>query len=261
MRNGPDPAPDGARRRGDSRPGPVSADAGCLPQPARGRTSRWSDRTCCSWTATCGRSIWRSFALVTIPFRAFQHLLTLRGRDRLLAVCPQSPDRRRSPDRRPLRPVARRSRQHANRPGDGRRTGVLDADGRKVIRRFKVVARDRAAQVNQLELIYDVTHPGGRQERLIHAFPMRYVFRYEAEHLLARCGFDLLHVYGEWDKRPFGSTYPGELICVARRQLLQAAGPCDDRGRAVRPHQSRCPRLAAAGCLLPDAFRLCASAS
>jgi hypothetical protein len=44
---------------------------------------------------------------------------------------------------------------------------------------------------------------------------MRYLFRYEVEHLLARAGFSVEHVYGGYDKRPFGATYPGELIVVA----------------------------------------------
>ena len=46
---------------------------------------------------------------------------------------------------------------------------------------------------------------------------MRYLFRYEAEHLLARCGFAVEALYADYDKSPYGSKYPGELIFVARR--------------------------------------------
>jgi hypothetical protein len=46
---------------------------------------------------------------------------------------------------------------------------------------------------------------------------MRFLYRYEAEHLLARCGFTLEHVYADFDRRPYGSEYPGELILLARR--------------------------------------------
>jgi hypothetical protein len=46
---------------------------------------------------------------------------------------------------------------------------------------------------------------------------MRYLFRFEAEHLLARCGFDVEHVYADYDKTPYGSKYPGELIFVAKK--------------------------------------------
>ena len=45
---------------------------------------------------------------------------------------------------------------------------------------------------------------------------MRYLFRFEAEHLLARAGFVVEQVYADYDKSAYGSQYPGELICVAR---------------------------------------------
>jgi hypothetical protein len=72
------------------------------------------------------------------------------------------------------------------------------------------------------ELIYYVTYPDGRQERLVHRFPMRYLFRFEVEHLLARCGFALEAVYSDYDRSPDGSKYPGELICVARKMRGRA---------------------------------------
>ena len=54
-----------------------------------------------------------------------------------------------------------------------------------------------------------------REERLVHAFALRYLFRFEAEHLLARAGFAVEHLYGGYDRSPYGSTYPGELIFIA----------------------------------------------
>jgi hypothetical protein len=91
-------------------------------------------------------------------------------------------------------------------------------DGRRVIRRHKTVAQDRFNQVNRYELIYYVTHPDGREERLVHAFDMRYLFRFEAEHLLVRAGFEVEHVYAGHDKSEYGSKYPGELIFVAEER-------------------------------------------
>jgi len=61
-----------------------------------------------------------------------------------------------------------------------------------------------------------VTHPDGRQERLVHRLQMRCIFRFEAEHLLARAGFTVDHVYADFDRSAYGSQYPGELIFVAR---------------------------------------------
>jgi len=45
---------------------------------------------------------------------------------------------------------------------------------------------------------------------------MRYLFRFEAEHLLVRSGFEVEAVYADFDKSPYGSEYPGELIFVAK---------------------------------------------
>jgi hypothetical protein len=84
------------------------------------------------------------------------------------------------------------------------------ADGRRVVRRHRVIGRDWFNQIVDSELIYDVTYPHGREERFVHRFPVRYLFRFEAEHLLARCGFEVEDVYADHDKSPFGSTYPGE---------------------------------------------------
>jgi hypothetical protein len=90
-------------------------------------------------------------------------------------------------------------------------------DGRRVARSFRIVSADRFAQVNQVELIYDVTHTNGRHERAVHSFPMRYLFRFEAEHLLALAGFAVERLYADFDRSPFGSTYPGDLVFIARK--------------------------------------------
>jgi hypothetical protein len=47
---------------------------------------------------------------------------------------------------------------------------------------------------------------------------LRYLFRYEAEHLLEREGFHVEAVYGDYDKSPFGTKYPGEIILVGRKR-------------------------------------------
>jgi hypothetical protein len=59
-------------------------------------------------------------------------------------------------------------------------------------------------QITDNELIYYVTHPDGREERLVHRFQMRYLFRFEAEHILARSGLQVEKVYSDYDKSPMG---------------------------------------------------------
>jgi SAM-dependent methyltransferase len=157
------------------------------------------------------------FTLATIPFRPFQHLLTVDDQLACLATI-----RRHLVDGGRLildifNPSLDALANGAVGEEFGEEEEFLMPDGRRVVRRHKTVARDRHSQVNQFELVYYVTHPDGREERLVHAFSMRYLFRFEAEHLLARSGFEIEHVYADYDKRPYGSTYPGELIFVARK--------------------------------------------
>jgi len=157
------------------------------------------------------------FALATLPFRPFQHLLTVE--DQL--ACLASIRRHLVVGGRLILDLFNPSLDFLANVKLGEETGeepeFQSPDGRRVHRRLRMLACDRATQVNQHELIYHVTHPDGREERLVQAFPLRYLFRFEAEHLLARAGFEVEHVYGGYDKQPFGTTYPGELILLARR--------------------------------------------
>ena len=45
---------------------------------------------------------------------------------------------------------------------------------------------------------------------------MRFVFRYELEHLLARTGFRIVALYGDYDRSGFADESP-EMIVVAER--------------------------------------------
>jgi SAM-dependent methyltransferase len=160
----------------------------------------------------------RRFALITIPFRPFQHLLTVE--DEL--SCLESVRRHLADDGRFIFDVFNPSldalaTQKLGDEIDPQEGEFTTPDGRRVERRFVIVAADRFAQINDVELVYYVTHPDGRTERLVHAFRMRYLFRFEVEHLLARAGFVVEHLYAGYDRSAYGSTYPGELVFVARK--------------------------------------------
>lgn len=158
----------------------------------------------------------RHFALATIPFRPFQHLLTVEDQLSCLATI----RRHLVPGGRLVLDVFNPSLDALARdPGKeiGEEPAFTSPDGRRVVRRHRLTAHDRAAQVIGVELTYDVTHPDGRTERLVHEAPLRYFFRFEAEHLLVRAGYEIEHLYGGFDRSPYGATYPGELIFVVRR--------------------------------------------
>lgn len=158
-----------------------------------------------------------SFRLLTIPFRPFQHLVTVE--DQL--ACLGAIRRHLVPGGRLVFDCFNPSIHNLAKTADGAETDEEPRftlpDGRTVVRRHRMLERDLINQVNTGELVYYVKHPDGREERLVHAFRMRCIFRFEAEHLLARAGFTLEQVYSDFDRAPYGSDYPGELIFVARR--------------------------------------------
>jgi len=164
-----------------------------------------------------GFDLGRSFRLVTAPFRSFQHLLTVA--DQL--ACLGSIRRHLVEGGRLILDLFDPWLERLVADDLGRETGsepeFVMPDGRRVLRRERTVSCDRAGQVLHGELVYHVTWPDGLRERLVHAYALRYLFRFEAEHLLARAGFEVEAVWGGYDRRPFGATQPGELILVARR--------------------------------------------
>jgi SAM-dependent methyltransferase len=157
------------------------------------------------------------FTLAILPFRSFQHLLTVE--DQL--ACLRNVHTHLEAGGRIVIDVFNPSLEALATPKDGREIageqGFTTPDGRQVERRHRIIAHDRVNQVNETELIYYVTHPDGRTERLVHAFGMRYLFRYELEHLLARSGFRVENVYAGYDRAEYGSRYPGEIVMTARR--------------------------------------------
>jgi SAM-dependent methyltransferase len=159
----------------------------------------------------------RTFALITVPYRSFQHLTAVE--DQL--SCLRCLHRHLVPGGRLILDLLNPSVHFMARafPGE-ERVGehVLELpDGRRVQRGGREVSLDLHRQILHAEQIFTVTHLNGRIERLVHAYDLRYLFRYEAEHLMARCGFELEQVYAGLDRRPYGSEYPGDLILVARR--------------------------------------------
>jgi SAM-dependent methyltransferase len=159
----------------------------------------------------------QTFRLATVPFRPFQHLTSVEDQLACLACI----RRHLVPGGRLILDLFNPSLPMLTKDNVGEEFGdepeFSMPDGRRVIRTQKIAARDYSNQVNQVELIYTITYPDGRVERLADAFPMRYLFRFEAEHLLVRCGFIVEEVYADYDRSPYGSKYPGELIFLAKK--------------------------------------------
>lgn len=159
----------------------------------------------------------RHFSLAVAPFRSFQHLLSVADQLACLACV-----------REQLvsggRLVLDLFNPSLNALVDPNRAEVFGVeapfampDSRRVTRGHRIVSRDFAEQTSEVELIYRIERQGGGEEKLVHAFPMRWLYRFEAEHLLARAGFVVDAVYEDHAGTPFSGRDGGELLLVARR--------------------------------------------
>jgi SAM-dependent methyltransferase len=157
----------------------------------------------------------RKFRLITMPFRPFQHLLTVEEQ----IACLEGVNRHFAPGGRLVFDFFQVDPRGMFDPAfqkEGAPKSFDMPDGRHVDRTERIAAFHRAMQINDIELIHHVTHPGGRKEKLVYAFPMRYFFRYEVEHLLARCGLRVVNEYGDYDASPLTDTSP-DMIFVAEQ--------------------------------------------
>ncbi|MDD5190386.1 MAG: methyltransferase domain-containing protein [Dehalococcoidales bacterium] len=156
------------------------------------------------------------FSLITMPFRPFQHLITVREQKACLQCV------RRHLDKEGLL-VFDVFQPFLPRLTDTRYLMEIDVepemalpDGRKVRRTNRTAAFHPAEQYNDIELIYYIKYPDGRRERQVHAFPMRYFFRTKMEHLLELSGFEIIDFFGNFDRTPFTENSP-EMIFTAKK--------------------------------------------
>jgi len=162
-------------------------------------------------------SLGRTFALITIPFPPLQHLVSVEEHLGLLACA-----------HRHLEPGGKLAfdvfHPHLTTLAAALNFEEVEdtpeqslADGRRIRRTFRITAKHRAEQRNDIELIYYVQDPDGHTARFVQAFPMRYFFRFEIEHLLARAGFELQNLFGNFDRSPFTDSSPEMVVIAARK--------------------------------------------
>jgi SAM-dependent methyltransferase len=153
------------------------------------------------------------FRTIIIPFRPFQHLLETDQQ----MYCLECARKHLSGGGRLIVDFFQTDAERMHDPAYFKEHALSEydlADGRHVVLSERVAAYHRGLQRNDVEMIFRVTHPGGKQERLVMAWTLRYFFRYEVEHLLARIGFRVEAVYGDFDESSLGDDSP-EMIFVA----------------------------------------------
>ena len=148
----------------------------------------------------------RRFRLVTCPFRAFQHLLTVDAQLAALANV-----------RKHLAPggafafdVFDPKLAWIVAPGDIERLDATFVIGGVTTRRFAKTTRvDLAAQTFDVTFRFEPANVAGNT-----TVQLRWFYRYEIEHLLARVGFTELTIYGGYDRRAWRPE--GDTVIVAR---------------------------------------------
>jgi ubiquinone/menaquinone biosynthesis C-methylase UbiE len=148
----------------------------------------------------------RRFPLITCPFRAFQHLLSV---DAQLAALTNV--------RKHLAPggafafdVFDPKLSWIAAPGDAERLdATFTIDGVQTRRYAKTTGVDLAAQTLDVTFRFEPANAEGNT-----TVRLRWFYRYEIEHLLARAGFTDLTIYGGYDRRPWRPE--GDTVIVAR---------------------------------------------
>lgn len=151
------------------------------------------------------------FALIYSAFRAFQHLYAVDDQLACLAAV-----------RRHLAPGGRFAFDVFN-PDLTRLAAHTEditedasfADGTDTIGRWIGIERDYATQTQKVTVRYVRTRGTRTLEAEEEVFGMRWFFRFELEHLLARAGLVIEALYGDFDRRPFEGDSP-EIVLVTR---------------------------------------------
>jgi len=156
------------------------------------------------------------FRLAIIPFRAFQHLINIEDQ----ISCLRAINRHLAMKSRLVIDFFNVDFNRVSNPRFSHEIVDFDEfeleDGRRLKRTYRTVSFHQAEQYNVVELIYHLTDTDGETKRFVHGFPFRYFFRYEVEHLLARCGFEIVGLFGDFDESPLSNDSP-EMIFVAEK--------------------------------------------
>lgn len=157
-----------------------------------------------------------TFKLAIIPFHAFQHLVSIE--DQL--NCLRNTNRHMDEKGRLIFDVFHVDFGKIN---DATLTGEVEdlkeyklPDGRRLRRTHRISCFHRAEQYNDVEMIYYLTDVHGATTRIVQAFPFRYFFRYEIEHLLERGGFKVVDLFGDFRGSPLSHDSP-EMVFVAEK--------------------------------------------
>jgi SAM-dependent methyltransferase len=152
----------------------------------------------------------RKFALVTIPFRAIAHVLDASDHVRVFA----NVRRHLAPRGRLVFDFFHPKLKYLAMP-QPEKLDFERTEGGSRIRRFSRAVPHASRQVNDVTFRWEVEGADGRIEHTKTEFEMRWFYRFELEHILARAGLEVEALHGGFDRSPLGDESP-EMIFVAR---------------------------------------------
>jgi SAM-dependent methyltransferase len=159
------------------------------------------------------------FGLIYCPFRAFLHLMTTE--DQIAALRNIHTHLREegqfalnffNPDIAFIAEGAKRGRGVAKIGKE-----FTDPESGNRVIAWATAGHDPVKQLIDTYIIHDeVDTEGSLVQRTYKPMRLRWIYRYEFEHLLYRCGFEVEALYGGFDGRPFTEMHD-ELIWIARK--------------------------------------------
>lgn len=160
------------------------------------------------------------FGLAFIPYRSFQHLLAVKDQIACLECIHRHlvPGGRNALDVFNPDIVIIGQWLGAKRGGlQRRRDDYISPKTERVVKAWET--RDYHPAEQEVESTFideELDDEGVVVSRVYRGLRLRYVFRYEMEHLLARTGFEIEDLFGDCYGAPFTDTSP-ELVFVARK--------------------------------------------
>ena len=159
------------------------------------------------------------FGLVFIPYRSFQHLLTVADQLSCLRCIHRHlvPGGRLALDIFNPDIVAIGQWLTVKKGGLQRRGDIYKVvSGREAVGWEARAYRTAAQEAETTFVDEELDDEGAVISRVYRNLKLRYLFRFEMEHLLARAGFEVEALYGDCFRAPFQDTSP-EMGWVARR--------------------------------------------
>ncbi|MYB49170.1 MAG: class I SAM-dependent methyltransferase [Dehalococcoidia bacterium] len=167
-------------------------------------------------------SLDRTFPLAIIPFRGFLALLSVEDQVRCLTAIREHLE----PDGRLIFNIFVPDPQMLVEDEDAafHLRDVTDPDTGRTSVVWQQTRVDTFNQVLSVRLIVDeIDETGIVGKRFYRDYQIRYTHRIEILHLLERCGFEVVDLYGDFDYSPFDED-SGEMVWVAK-----------PRATAIRP--------------------------